>query len=376
MRRLGPTIARLHAFRRGLDLGETGNGGRLSILTGFGANPGALSAKTYLPASLAPGAALVVVLHGCTQQAEPYDRGSGWSALAERDGFALLYPEQVRANNHNLCFNWYEPGDARRGRGEAASIAQMVRHLIATHGLDPARVYINGLSAGGAMTAAILACYPELFAGGAILAGLPFAVATGVPEALERMRAQGMPSRAALASRIAGAADHRGPWPTVSVWHGTADHVVSNANAGRIVDQWRDRIGLGQAPAARDTVGGQARTRWRDPSGKVMVERIDIAGMGHGTPLGTRGGFGQAGPHMLEVGLCSTSYLAAEWKLGATATREAGVRPAVHAMPAIALPAVVAAPAQPAALSRPAVARATGVGAVIEDALRAAGLMR
>ena len=72
----------------------------------------------------------------------------------------------------------------------------MVRHLTATHGLDPARVFINGLSAGGAMTAVMLACYPELFAGGAIIAGLPFGVAEGVPEALERMRGQGMPSRA------------------------------------------------------------------------------------------------------------------------------------------------------------------------------------
>ena len=199
MRRLGPTVARLHKMRKAslaamAQIDSLGaSSGRLSEMTGFGGNPGALVAKTYLPQGLAPGAALVVVLHGCTQNAALYDRGSGWSELAERHGFAVLFPEQTRANNHNLCFNWYAARDNRRGRGEAASIAQMVKHLVASHDLDPARVFINGLSAGGAMTAAMLASYPDLFAGGAIIAGLPFGVAEGVPQALERMRGQGFP---------------------------------------------------------------------------------------------------------------------------------------------------------------------------------------
>jgi poly(hydroxyalkanoate) depolymerase family esterase len=383
MRRLGPTVARLNALRRGLNVTPISGGGRLTAMTGFGGNPGALSAQANVPDDLAPGAALVVVLHGCTQQAEAYDRGSGWSTRAERDGFAVLYPEQGRGNNHNLCFNWYDPADARRGRGEAASIAQMIRHMIATHRIDPARVFINGLSAGGAMTAVMLACYPELFAGGAIIAGLPFEVAKGVPEALERMRGQGMPSRAALASRIRNASDHAGPWPTLSVWHGTADHVVSNANAGAIVDQWLDRIGLGDAAPIRGTFDGQARTTWRDSRGKVMVERIDIAGMGHGTPLATREGCGQAGPHMLEAGICSTSHLATTWQLTGKRTARPVARPAdataskpAAATATLATEMPIKPSAKPAPRHRPAAPRATGVGAVIEDALRAAGLMR
>jgi poly(hydroxyalkanoate) depolymerase family esterase len=339
---------------------------RLTEMSGFGANPGALVAKTYIPANLAPGSPLVVLLHGCTQNAALYDRGSGWSELADRHGFALLFPEQVRANNHNLCFNWYASGDSRRGRGEAASIAQMVRHMVARHELDSARVFVNGLSAGGAMTAVMLACYPEMFAGGAIIAGLPFAVADGVPEALERMRGQGIPSRRALAGRIAAAADHRGPWPTLSVWHGTADAIVVPANAGAIVDQWRDRVGLGGVEGQVDTVDGQRRTTWRDGSGKVMIERYDIAGMGHGTPLATRGAdaCGQAGPHMLEAGICSTSRIAASWGLKRQeAAPRVAVKPAVAAAPRASRRAI------PAAAPR-------GVGAVIEDALRAAGLMR
>src|SRR5690242_11597610 len=181
MRRLGPTVARLNALRRASASALAEGGGRLTELEKFGSNPGALVARVYIPEDLPRGAPLVVVLHGCTQNASVYDRGSGWSQLADRHGFAVLFPEQTRSNNVNLCFNWYQPGDARRGRGEAASIAQMVRTLVRNHALDADRLFVNGLSAGGAMTAVMLACYPELFAGGAIIAGLAFGIADNVP---------------------------------------------------------------------------------------------------------------------------------------------------------------------------------------------------
>lgn len=374
MRRLGPTVARLTALRRAsmIALGEAG--GSLGELDKFGSNPGALIARTYIPDDLPGGAPLVVVLHGCTQNASLYDRGSGWSQLADRHGFAVLFPEQTRSNNHNLCFNWYQAADARRGRGEAASIAQMVRTLTKTHGLDAERVFVNGLSAGGAMTSVMLACYPELFAGGAIIAGLAFGIADNVPEALERMRGQGMPSRGSLASRIVNAADHEGRWPTLSVWHGTADSIVSIANAEVIIDQWRDRVGLGDAPGTVDTVDGQQRTSWRDKRGRALVERYDIKGMGHGTPLGG-GECGQAGPHMLEVGICSTRRIAESWGL---TKAQVGVAAAKSERADVRTPtaANTRVTAKPNLRKRHAAPRATGVAAVIEDALRAAGLMR
>ena len=116
MRRLGNIVARLTAASRAMQAANANDGGRLGHLTGFGSNPGELDARIY-SATDAP-TALVVVLHGCTQTAVAYDRGSGWSQLAERHGFALLFPQQRRANNSNLCFNWFVPSDARRGRGE------------------------------------------------------------------------------------------------------------------------------------------------------------------------------------------------------------------------------------------------------------------
>src|SRR5687767_9519783 len=189
--------------------------GRLGHLRDFGSNPGELDARVYT-ATDAPSR-LAVVLHGCTQTASTYDRGSGWSQLAERHDFALLFPQQRRADNSNLCFNWFLPSDARRGRGEAASISQMVQYVAARYRLDRSRIFITGLSAGGAMTSVMLACYPELFAGGAVIAGLPFASANTLPEALERMRGRGAPPRLELAARAMAAADHTSHRPTLSV---------------------------------------------------------------------------------------------------------------------------------------------------------------
>lgn len=351
--------------------------GRLRPVADLGDNPGELLAWSHVPANLAAGAALVVVLHGCTQDAAAYDRGSGWSALADEQGFALLYPEQQRSNNPNLCFNWFRPGDSRRGRGEAQSIRAMIAHMIERHGLDPKRVFVTGLSAGGAMTSAMLATYPELFAGGAVIAGLPFAVANSVPEALGRMRSAGEIDGAVLGELVAEASSFDGPWPTLSVWHGSADATVSPDNGEAIVEQWRGLHGAPKTPAVRETVDGQQREVWRDSSGRDVIERYVIAGLGHGTPLGTRGseGNGAAGPHMLEAGINSTRRIASFWELvdvqataAAKATvSEAGPKPAVRRE----------APVMARRVSRllpP--AKLSGVAEVIDKALRSAGLLR
>ena len=367
MRGLGTIVSQLTAVRRNMAAANANEEGRLVPLVGFGSNPGDLDARIFVPAK--PPRALVVVLHGCTQSAAAYDHGSGWSELAERHGFALLFPQQRRANNPNLCFNWFVPGDARRGRGEAASIAHMVQHVAAEYRLDRSRVFVTGLSAGGAMTSVMLACYPELFAGGAIIAGLPFATANSVPEALERMRGEGFPPRQELLSLArAGAGDAVDP-PSLSVWHGTRDNVVDPANAAAIVDQWRDLHGLGDARGRIDSVSGHRRETWSDANGRPMIERYDIRGMGHGTPIATRDdeACGSAGPHMLEAGICSTRRIAASWGLLSEAEGQRDSVPAVSG----AVPPSSPVPPPPDIAAEP-----SGVGAVIEQALRTAGLMR
>jgi len=366
MRGLGNSVSRLSAMNRARAFPPPERGdGRLAPLTAFGSNPGALDAFAFVPDGLEPGAPLVVVLHGCTQNAASYDRGSGWSRLAERHGFALLVPEQRRANNPNLCFNWFSPPDARRGSGEALSIRQMVAKMVKLHQLDEARIFVTGLSAGGAMTSVMLAAYPEVFAGGAVIAGLPFATANTVPEALDRMRGHGGPANDKLARLVTGASDHRGPWPTLSVWHGTSDATVDLVNADAIVDQWRSLHGLGEDPGRVDIIDGYPREVWIDAGGREVIEKYEISGMGHGTPLDPRGGeqCGTAGPYMLDAQICSTSHIARFWGISGSPGDRNPAR----------------AEAKPSARA-PDRARADpskgGVGKVIEDALRAAGLMR
>jgi poly(hydroxyalkanoate) depolymerase family esterase len=295
---------------------------RLDDLTHFGSNPGALLARIYLPEGLARGAPLVVVLHGCTQTAAGYDHGAGWSQLADECGFALLFAQQQRANNPNLCFNWFSPVDARRDSGEALSIRQMIAAMVTTHGIDESRIFVTGLSAGGAMTAIMLATYPEVFAGGAIIAGLPFGAARSVNEALARMQGIGTPSDDQLAQAMREASAHRGPWPRLSVWQGGADMTVVPANAERILGQWRIVQGLPGAPSDDAWIAGARHRTWRDGQGRAVLEAYDIPGLGHGTPLRTGGpqGCGAAGPFMLEAGLSSTRRIAQFWGLAKATT--------------------------------------------------------
>lgn len=377
MRNLNDTLTRLSAFR-GLRPAPTGGSDtdRLSDLPAFGLNPGALRGRFYVPEGLGKAAPLVVVLHGCTQDAAGYDRGSGWSRLADEQGFAVLFPEQQRANNPNLCFNWFVTHDTRRDSGEPHSIRQMIAAMVAEHGIDPARIYVTGLSAGGGMASVMLATYPEVFAGGAIIAGLPFGTAGSIPEAFDRMRAHGGPRDAALGALVKAASDHPGPWPTISIWHGDSDGTVNHDNAALVVDQWREVHGVSAEPTATETVAGHQRSVWRDAAGREVIEQYRIAGLGHGTPLSTAGADASevAGPYMLEAGISSTRRIATFWGLTGT-TRSTGAVAGESLVPA---PAKVneAIPERRSDAPQPRASAPTGVTRVIEDALRAAGLMR
>jgi poly(hydroxyalkanoate) depolymerase family esterase len=318
IRGLHDTITRLRALRSQVShpLTDTPDP-RLQEFAEFGSNPGDLLARSYVPATLRAGAPLVVVLHGCTQSASSYNRGAGWTSAADEHGFALLFPEQQRANNSNLCFNWFSAADAGRGHGEALSIAQMVQHLCTLHDLDTRRVYITGLSAGGAMAAAMLATYPDVFAGGAVIAGLPFGTATTIPEAFERMRGQAKFSPEELTGLVKSATHHSGKWPTLSVWHGSSDRTVDPSNASALVDQWRGLHGAAVSPTETETIEGQLRRVWCNEDGTEVIEEYRIENMGHGTPIdpSPANGGEAAGPHILDVGISSTRNLVGFWGL-------------------------------------------------------------
>lgn len=376
VKKLSATIAQLAAMRSAIASSTSDSKtGKLEDLKPFGTNPGALKAKIHIPASLVNKPALVVVLHGCTQSAEGYDRGSGWSQLADEHGFALLFPEQQRANNPNLCFNWFSPADTARNGGEALSIRQMIATMIETYGIDASRVFVTGLSAGGAMTSIMLATYPELFAGGAIIAGLPYGSAANVSQALEAMRGAGTYSSSEIGDRVRRASGHAGPWPKVAVWHGSADATVNSSNADAILAQWLSVHGVGDAPAVSEMVSGHQHRIWKDAAGHPVVEDYRIANMGHGTPLATSGAeaCGIAMPHMLEAGISSTRLIARSW--GLLTKREANVAPDQRTLnlPTEAKPGFQRMNAPDPAPPEPA---ASGVEKVIQDAFRAAGLIR
>jgi poly(hydroxyalkanoate) depolymerase family esterase len=290
---------------------------RLRELTGFGANPGNLRMFSYAPEDMPPKAPLVIALHGCTQTSDEYDHGTGWSSLADRLGFAVVYPQQQPANNPKNCFSWFLPGDIARGHGEAFSIREMVEHAIATFAADRRKVFITGLSAGGAMASVMLATYPEVFAGGAIIAGLPYGRASNVQQAFEAMFTEHGHATQALGDRVRAASRHRGPWPKISVWHGTSDPIVKPFNGEDIIRQWTNVHGLSDSPSYQE-FGSYTRRVWNDANGKALIEAFTISGMAHGVPLATTGGescCGAAGAFFLDVGISSTHHIARFWRL-------------------------------------------------------------
>jgi poly(hydroxyalkanoate) depolymerase family esterase len=297
----------------------------------FGSNPGDLRMLTYVPTTATVKPALVVVVHGCTQTAAGYDVGTGWSALAERYGFALLMPEQKSSNNGNTCFNWFNSDDIARDSGEALSIRQMIEQMALQHDVDRKRIFITGLSAGGAMTSVMLATYPEVFAAGAIIAGLPYGIATTMQDALSGMyRAASRPS-SDLGNLVRKASSHGGPWPRVSVWHGSADRTVNPANAGEIVKQWLDLHGLPVAPMSAVDVDNYPREVWWNSDGETVVESYTVTDMAHGTPLAIAGQdepYGAAGAFLLDAGISSSYHIAQFFGL----TRHVAPRNAVMAM--------------------------------------------
>jgi len=349
---------------------------RLIETENFGINPGNLRMFAYAPPELAPSPALVVVLHGCTQNAAGYDFGSGWSVLAERYGFVVLFPEQQEANNPKRCFNWFQTGDIERDRGEAASIRQMVERAIRDHGIDRDRIFVTGLSAGGAMTAAMLATYPEVFAGGAIIAGLPYRCATSVAEAFECMfQGQTRPAKE-WGDLVRHASQHRGPWPKVSVWHGSADATVKPLNAGEIIKQWTDVHGLSTSPSRNETVDGYPRRVWTNDAGEDVIEEYTISGMAHGTPLATGEGenhYGVTGPFLIEAGISSSYHIAEFWGLTGHAATDR--KPSSASKPAASRPA----PSQAEngrGRGKQAPSPLPDIAGVIARALKAAGIMR
>ena len=234
-------------------------------------------------AAVGTGAAVVVHLHGCSQNADDVARGTGWAELADEVGFVAVFPEQPRSANSSACWNWFLPDHMQRGRGEPSIIAGIAWEVVRSLGADGRRVYVAGLSGGGAMTSVVLATYPDLFRAGGIVAGCMYdgLPCIGAPSAKDPERT----GESALAAM--GDAARAVPFVVVQ---GTADATVPPANADAVFRQWRRTNHLAHRwmPVTGEGVGqASGGWRWTVRRHGTWAEVWTVEGMGHAWPGGT-----------------------------------------------------------------------------------------
>lgn len=252
----------------------------------FSSPAGLLAYKVYVPAGYASNPAqrypLVVMLHGCTQSPDDFATGTRMNALAGQHDLLIAYPAQSANANGSKCWNWFRPQDQVRGKGEPALIAGMTAQLASEYRIDPARIYVAGLSAGAAMAVVLGRTYPEVFAAVGVHSGLPYRAAHDVGSAFAAMK--GSAARTTTADTLV---------PTI-VFHGDRDHTVAVANGAAVIAQI-GRAGVAVTKSAQETgtaVGGRSftRTDYSDASGHVVVEDWRVHGGGHAWMGGSANG--------------------------------------------------------------------------------------
>ena len=256
---------------------EPAEGAGSVVTRSFAGPAGAREYRLFVPSRPQVPAALVVMLHGCNQTADDFAIGTGMNRLAERDGLFVAYPVQTGRANPQRCWNWFEPRDQGRETGEAAIIAGLTRAVTAEHAIDPNRIFIAGLSAGGAAAANIARAFPDLYAAVGVHSGLAASCARDVGSAM-------------MAMQMGAAGPGGGARMPTIVFHGEDDTTVSIRNADQVLAQ----AGAAALTPVREHVDGDGRpytrTRYADAAGRVMLEDWRVRGAGHAWSGGDRAG--------------------------------------------------------------------------------------
>jgi poly(hydroxyalkanoate) depolymerase family esterase len=267
--------------------------GAAFVTASFTNQAGTRSYKLYLPSGRAgQPLPLVVMLHGCTQSPDDFAAGTRMNALAEEHGCLVAYPAQPAAANPSRCWNWFSPDDQQRGRGEPSLIAGITRRILRDHPVDPRRVYVAGLSAGGAAAAILGRAYPDLYAAIGVHSGLACGAASDLPSAFAAMR-QGGTSAPRRAGDVSASGRGARIVPTI-VLHGDQDTTVHPRNGDEVIAQAKAAATQLRSTVERGQVqGGHAysRTLYADPAGRALLEQWTIHGAGHawagGSPAGS-----------------------------------------------------------------------------------------
>jgi poly(hydroxyalkanoate) depolymerase family esterase len=239
--------------------------------------------KLYVPSRHADGPRpLVVMLHGCTQSADDFAVGTRMNFAAEEHGCFVVYPEQPSAANVQRCWNWFKGSDQQRGAGEPAIIAGITRQIMADYAIDVRRVYVAGLSAGGAAAAIMGEAYPDLYAGVGVHSGLACGAARDLPSAFAAMRGDA-PVRGAPGSGDAGHTV-----PTI-VFHGDRDTTVHPRNGAAVIARAGGDVQVLSQPQATQR-GKFTRSVRRDADGRSVLELWEIHGAGHAWSGGSAAG--------------------------------------------------------------------------------------
>jgi poly(hydroxyalkanoate) depolymerase family esterase len=262
------------------------------VMGSYANQAGARPYKLYIPTSYAEQRLpLIVMLHGCTQTADGFANGTRMNTLAEERQCFVLYPEQTHAANRSRCWNWFKRGDQRRDQGEPAILADMTREVMHRYRIDQGKVYVAGLSAGGAMAAVMGTVYPEIYAAVGVHSGLACGSAHDLPSALAAMRG----TLAPMSGEHSGSTPQAPATPTI-VFHGDRDKTVHPRNGEHVVSRSLEQTGASSADVSierTEVPGGHAYTRTihRDSTGRVVLEYWLVHGGGHawfgGSPRGS-----------------------------------------------------------------------------------------